>query len=55
MVLKYPDTKGRQKWSDGFSGEAELPSTDDADSVHSEPTSPAKKCRFTLYIFTDHF
>ena len=54
MVLKYPGTKDRQKWSDGFTGEAELHSTDDNDSAHSEPTSPAKKCRFTIYYFNGH-
>ena len=50
MVLKYPGSKDRQKWSDAFSGDAELHSTDDTDSVHSEPASPAKKCRFTIII-----
>ena len=48
MVLKYPGSKDRQKWSDAFSGDAELHSTDDTDSIHSEPASPAKKCRFTI-------
>ncbi|KAI6657597.1 Serine/threonine-protein kinase D1 [Oopsacas minuta] len=43
MVLKYPGGRGGQKWSDGVSGEVELPSTDDTDSAHSEPASPAKK------------
>lgn len=55
MVLKYQDGRGH-KWSDGLSGEVELPSTDDADSVNSEPASPAKKCRLQVkdIIYSKH-
>lgn len=43
MIIRWPGLEDKQKWSDSTPGDHEMPSTDEADSVKSEPASPSKK------------